>query len=234
MELSTCVNVVIPREIDQHDAPVIYLLHGLSDNASAWTRYTACEQYAREKGVILVMPEVQRSFYADMVSGLPYFRYVSEELPALCQRLFGLSTEREKNYVMGLSMGGYGALKCALTYPERYASVASFSGVADLAGRAEHHRLNPKLKNEFDAIFGSDEKLPPESDIFALLEKVGKPLPGIYLSCGEQDDLYEMNVRLDERLNEMEIPHRFDHRAGIHNWRFWDRSLQDALEYFFG
>ena len=56
-----------------------------------------------------------------MACGLPYFTYVSEELPTLCRRMFSLSAAREKNYVFGLSMGGYGAMKCALTYPGRYA-----------------------------------------------------------------------------------------------------------------
>ena len=86
------------------------------------------KQYAGTPGLRSVMPEVQRSFYADMAAGLDYFGYVAVELPAMCERMFGLPHERTKRYVMGLSMGGYGALKCALTYPERYAGVGSFSG----------------------------------------------------------------------------------------------------------
>jgi S-formylglutathione hydrolase FrmB len=62
---------------------VVYLLHGLTDNCTGWTRYSSCERYARERGVALVIPEVQRSFYIDGVYGLKYFTYVAEELPKM-------------------------------------------------------------------------------------------------------------------------------------------------------
>lgn len=132
LNMATALRVILPDEGELGAANTVYLLHGLSDNSSGWTRYTAVEQYARERGLAVVMPEVQRSFYADMAAGLDYFGYVAVELPAMCERMFGLPHERTKRYVMGLSMGGYGALKCALTYPERYAGVGSFSGVVDI------------------------------------------------------------------------------------------------------
>ena len=111
LEMETCFQVVLPDEGDLKQVKVIYLLHGLTDNCTGWARYTACERYARERGVALVMPEVQRSFYIDGVHGLKYFTYVSQELPQAVHRMFGLSLEKEKSYVMGLSMGGFGALK---------------------------------------------------------------------------------------------------------------------------
>ena len=135
LDMATAVNVILPNEGDPDEAPVLMLLHGLSDNASGWSRYTAVEQYAREIGIAVIMPEVQRSFYTDMVCGLPYFTYISSELPAQCRRMFGLSGRRERNYIAGLSMGGYGALKCALTFPDYYIGCGSFSGVADFRRR---------------------------------------------------------------------------------------------------
>lgn len=104
-------------------------------------------------GAALVIPEVQRSFYIDGAYGLNYFTYVSQELPAACHRMFGLSLEREKNYVMGLSMGGFGALKCALTYPERYAGCGSFSGVTDLKAFMSRQAV-PMAGREFTALLG--------------------------------------------------------------------------------
>ena len=127
--MATSVLVTMPDTGDLAAAPVVYLLHGLTDNCTGWLRYTQAEHLARTHGAILIVPEVQRSFYTDMTYGLPYFTYVSEELPAVCRRMFGLGAAREKNYIFGLSMGGYGAMKCALTYPDRYAGAASFSGV---------------------------------------------------------------------------------------------------------
>ncbi len=227
MDLATAVNVVLPDEGDLDKVPVIMLLHGSSDNSSAWMRYTACEQYARETGAALIIPEVQRSFYTDMAYGLPYFTYIHSELPRMCRRMFGLSARRELNYIAGLSMGGYGALKCALTYPKKYAGCGSFSGAVDFGALVE--RENSK---EYDAILGRHHRVSPDKDLFNLAEKVKNP-PRIYLSCGEQDGLWDDNVRFVEHLNEVGIPYRFDYRPGDHNWRFWDQSLQDCLGFFF-
>ena len=83
LNMATALRVILPDEGELGAANTVYLLHGLSDNSSGWTRYTAVEQYARERGLAVVMPEVQRSFYADMAAGLNYFGYVAVELPAM-------------------------------------------------------------------------------------------------------------------------------------------------------
>lgn len=228
LEMATCFQVVLPDEGDLQQAKVIYLLHGLTDNCTGWTRYTACERYARERGVALVIPEVQRSFYIDGVHGLPYFTYVSQELPQEAHRMFGLSLEKEENYVMGLSMGGFGALKCALTYPERYAGCGSFSGVTDLEGMRGFPDA-PLHSWEFDALLGEGNRAGAENDLFRLAEK--KNLPPIYLSCGEQDGLYGVNVKFAQHLEKLGAVYRFDHRPGAHSWDFWDRSLQDCMDW---
>ena len=231
LEMSTSFQVVLPDEGDLSQAKVVYLLHGLTDNCTGWTRYTSCERYARTRGVVLVMPEVQRSFYIDGVYGLKYFTYVSQELPKVCQRMFGLSALREKNYVMGLSMGGYGALKCALTFPEQYAGCGSFSGVADLEAFMSRQAV-PMNSWEFTALLGPEQKVGPENDLSWLAKQVKDP-PPIYLSCGEQDVHYPMNCALDRLLTELGIDHRYDHREGNHSWDFWDRSIQDCMDYLF-
>lgn len=231
LEMNTSFQVFLPDEGDLMDVKVVYLLHGLTDNCTGWTRYSSCERYARERGVALVIPEVQRSFYIDGVYGLNYFTYVARELPKVCQRMFGLSARREQNYVMGLSMGGYGALKCALTYPESYAGCGSFSGVTDLKAFMGRQAL-PMHSREFTALLGPEQKIGPENDLAALAARAKEP-PAVYFSCGEQDVHYDMNCRFDALLTGLNIPHRFDHRTGNHSWDFWDRSLQDCFDYLF-
>lgn len=226
LEMTTSFQAVLPDEGDMKDAKVVYLLHGLSDNCTCWMRYSSCERYAKERGVALIMPEVQRSYYIDGVYGLNYFTYVSQELPQAVHRMFGLSLEREKSYVMGLSMGGFGALKCALTYPENYAGCGSFSGVTDL----DATRPGSSMRSwEFDALLGEGKRAGQDNDLFALAQK--KNLPPIYLSCGEQDRLYPMNVRFAEHLKMCKANYRFDHRPGDHTWDFWDRSIQDCMDW---
>ena len=229
LEMNTSFQVFLPDEGDLAQCRVVYLLHGLTDNCTGWTRYSSCERYARERGVALVIPEVQRSFYIDGVFGLKYFTYVSQELPAACQRMFGLSAAREKNYVMGLSMGGYGALKCALTYPDRYAGCGSFSGVTDLKAFMNRQAL-PMHSWEFTALLGPEQRIGPENDLSALAEKA-ENVPPVYLSCGEQDVHYPMNTAFSNKLTQLGISHRYDHREGNHSWDFWDRSIQDCFDY---
>src|SRR4051812_41777322 len=65
--------------------PTLYLLHGLSDDHTIWMRRTSIERYASQLGIAVVMPAVNRSFYADMASGPKYWEFVSEELPALAR-----------------------------------------------------------------------------------------------------------------------------------------------------
>ena len=83
LRMATAVDVILPDKGELSEVKTLYLLHGLTDDCTGWTRYTAVERYARERGLAVVLPEVQRSFYTDMAYGLPYFTYVSEELPAV-------------------------------------------------------------------------------------------------------------------------------------------------------
>lgn len=231
LEMNTSFQVFLPDEGKLSETRVVYLLHGLTDNCTGWTRYTACERYARERGVAIVIPEVQRSFYIDGVYGLNYFTYVSRELPKVCQRMFGFRARREFNYVMGLSMGGYGALKCALTYPESYAGCGSFSGVTDLRDYVARPAVSIHSR-ELTALLGPGHRICPENDLFSLAEQVTDP-PAIYLSCGEQDPLYPANCAFRDKLSALGIRHCFDHRPGSHSWEFWDQSLRDCFDYFF-
>ena len=233
MGMTTSLEVVLPDEGRMRDASVIYLLHGLSDNCSNWSRFTSVERYAGEKGAAVIMPEVQRSFYADMALGIDYFAYVQQELPEICGRLFGLSARREKNYVMGLSMGGYGALKCALTAPKQYAGCAAFSAAIEMEKRIQY--AEGRLARELQAVMGPEGRVPPEMSLQALLQKrKGSQLPKFFVTCGEQDALYAENVRFVDGLKKKGAAVRFEHWEGNHQWEVWDRSVRMALEAFLG
>lgn len=232
MGMYTSLEVVLPDYGRMKDAPVIYLLHGLSGNCSDWSRFTAVEQYVAKKGAAVIMPEVQRSFYADMALGIDYFSYVLEELPQICSRLFGLSLRREKNYIMGLSMGGYGALKCALSAPKRYVGCAAFSAAIEIEPLIAS--ASGRMARELQAILGPEGKIPPEADPYALLNRrKGAQLPRFFVTCGEQDALYQENVRFVKALEERGADVRFEHWEGDHRWEVWDKSVEMALEEFF-
>ncbi|MDF2721332.1 MAG: esterase, partial [Paenibacillus sp.] len=122
------MNVLLPDPKPGQPAdrkyPTLFLLHGLSDDHTSWMRWTSIERYVRDKGLAVVMPAVNRSFYSNMVNGYAYWTFISEELPNAARSLFPLSHEREDTFVAGLSMGGYGAFKLALRCPEKFAAAA--------------------------------------------------------------------------------------------------------------
>jgi S-formylglutathione hydrolase FrmB len=130
--------VILPDPGKIGDIPVarrklLYLLHGLSDDGSAWARFTCIERAAALYGLVVVMPSVSRSFYIDQPNGQNYFTYLTEELPHYLKLVFGLAPRREDTLIAGNSMGGYGAFKAAFWRPDLYSVAASFSGVLSTA-----------------------------------------------------------------------------------------------------
>ena len=135
LQLSTSMSVILPAgTAPAAGHPTLWLLHGMSDDHTAWTRQTAVERYVADTGWAVVMPQVDRSYYADMAHGNDYWTFVSEELPVIARSMFRLSERRADNAAAGLSMGGYGAFKLALNFPDRYRAAASLSGALDPVG----------------------------------------------------------------------------------------------------
>ena len=118
LEMETGLTVLVPnKSLTGGQHKLAYLLHGLCGRSGDWIDYTMLPVFAEQHGIAFVMPEVARSFYSDMAFGQNYFSYVTRELPEVCRSVFNLSARREDTLVLGASMGGYGALKCALSFP---------------------------------------------------------------------------------------------------------------------
>ena len=213
----------------------LILLHGLTDDSAAWAMRSRILSYAEEFGVAVLMPAVQRSFYQNMVNGEDYFSYVFEELPALAGRMFNVSVAPEDLLVAGLSMGGYGALRCALTDPGRYRAVGAFSSAVDI----EQLTLRMDVRKEtlgfgkvVRGIFGEEPAVPEAAKLCALAEKSrGTKLP-VFMTCGTEDELYPSNRAFGEKLAEMGYDVETKFWPGIHEWGFWDTSVRLFLERF--
>lgn len=229
------LNIIVPDPVRMNGMPVsarkvLYLLHGLGDDASAWQRYTSVEALAAAYGLVVVMPSAGRSFYIDQANGQRYFTYLTEELPEYLADVFGLSPRREDTLIAGNSMGGYGAMKAALLYPERYCAAASFSGAISL----DILRLLPDdpRKAEFTALLGDLDKLPGGADDPLIwLQKTAAyraetALPKLYIACGFQDDLYPLSVRFQQACRELGIEISYEEEDGGHDWKFWNRQLE--------
>lgn len=228
-------SVVAPRTPHRR-YPTLYLLHGLSDDHTVWQRRTSIERYVEELNLAVVMPAVQRSFYTDMVTGLRYWTFISEEVPAVARHFFPLSEVRDENYVAGLSMGGYGAFKLALTYPERYAAAASLSGTLDVVRYAQAEQATGQ--NELQHIFGAmDDLAGSPNDVFHLatqLVEQGRVRPSLYQWCGTEDFLYADNMRFRDHAVSLDLPVTYEEGPGGHDWSCWDAHIQRVLDWLPG
>lgn len=235
LTMNTSVNVIVPDGVVNNEAKVVYLLHGLSDNCTGWSRLTSIERYATEYKVIVVMPEVQRSFYTDMVYGINYFSYITKELPEFMSKMFNVKTDREHSYIAGLSMGGYGAMKSAFTYPEKYEACAAFSSACDMQYNIDNRYINGHMTKEITAIYGEDMKIGKENDLFELVKKADKSevKPRLMMTCGTLDLLLEQNHRLRDEIKKTSFCYKYEEWEDDHTWRFWDASVQLAFEFFF-
>ena len=133
LKLDTSMTVILPEDRSaDRPPPVLYLLHGLTDDHTAWTRWTSIERYATAKGLAVVMPQVHRSFYADEAYGMRFWEFMSEELPEVVGQFFRVSSGRADTFVAGLSMGGYGAMKTEdrlVEQNERFVAACAAAGV---------------------------------------------------------------------------------------------------------
>ena len=210
---------------------VLYLLHGLSDDASAWQRYTSIETVASAYGLMVVMPSVGRSFYLDQPNGQKYFTYLTEELPHYLTDVFGVKPGREDTFIAGNSMGGYGAIKAALLHPELYAAAASLSGALAIAIL---QMLPETDRNEFILLFGGLEKLPgSEHDPATWLARAASNpslLPRLYISVGRQEDIYPLSVMFHAACQEHGVHSEYLEEDGKHDWFLWDRHFRWFLE----
>ncbi len=245
LRMTTQLNVIFPdvsndvTPVVNGEPSVLYLLHGLAANAGEWTRFSKIEYYAKKYNLIVIMPEVQRSFYINAAYGLPYFTYVAEELPKICKTWFHLPDSREKTFIAGESMGGYGAAKCMLCHPEQYAAAGVLSGVLDfprIAADIAEERWSDVSPQELFAILGSDMQVREEDDVLKLVEKAAKQpnRPRLIQICGTDDFLYEDNQTFRETAQKAGYGHTYLEWQGDHEWPFWDVAIQRAIQFFYG
>ncbi|MFD0620683.1 alpha/beta hydrolase [Paenibacillus sp. GCM10027629] len=240
--LSTTMSVILPEQtktqigltnvVHSLRHPTLYLLHGLSDDHTTWIRRTSIERYAAALGIAIVMPQVDRSFYADMVHGNRYWTFISEELPRVAQSFFPLSEAREDNFVAGLSMGGYGAFKLALNHPDRFAAAASLSGAMDLTDP----RCLEWWPEVYQLVFGNQKVEGSNSDLLHLVSTLGSTTdavqkPKLFQCCGTEDYLYDQNVLFRDTCKKVGLDLTYEEGPGDHNWEYWDQQIQQVLRW---
>lgn len=243
--MTTRLNVIVPEWSTDADPVVfgepglLFLLHGLGANADEWVRFSKVEYYAKKYNLFVVCPETQRSFYTDTFYGPRYFSWVSRELPKLVRDWFRVTDDREKTYIGGISMGGYGAAMAALAHPETFGACAPISAVLDIAQfrrMTETGEFTDMSPREFQGLFGEARDTPESASAFwALRQRAGsKVRPRIVQACGTDDFLLAQNRAFAKMAAKLGYDAAYVEEPGDHSWPYWDVAVQRAIQLLLG
>lgn len=212
-------NIVLPNDYyinTERYYPILYLLHGMGGNNNSWSEDGNVKQIVQDAikneivdPMIVVMPDAFNTFYVDdYQNGLKYETYFWDEFLPFIEETYRIEASRETRFIAGLSMGGFGASYYAFTYPDKFIYCYSMSG----------------------AVGGVGTTTPSISSIVSGYDALGE-LPRYTMDCGTSDPLvYESNQSEHEALNSLGYTHEYITREGTHDWVFWKKSLEMALE----
>jgi S-formylglutathione hydrolase FrmB len=228
--------------------PVVYLLHGFTDNDIAWIQFGEANMIADEAiaagdipPMILVTPDAGLSWYINNYNdSVKYEDFFFREFIPYIESHYRIRSEKRYRGVAGLSMGGYGSLVYVLKHPDMFAACAALSP----AIRTEEEMINMddnRWKDEFAVVFGPALKGKNRitkhylaNDPFTIVKtsdtnKVRSVR--IYIDCGDDDFLYKGNSTFHILLRDLRIPHEYRVRDGGHQWSYWRSGLKDALRF---
>lgn len=216
----------------------LFLLHGYTGMAGNWVP----EELAQKYHFAIVMPSCENGFYLNGLStGHDFASLVGEELVDYIRRTFGLAQTPEDTCVMGLSMGGFGALHTALAYPETFSKAAALSSaliVHEIAHMKEGESNGVANYAYYHECFGDLETVEerdcnPET-LVRRLKQEGKKLPEIFMACGTEDFLLEPNRAFHRFLEAENVPHEYHEGPGQHDMQFWSSWVPHTVEWMFG
>jgi S-formylglutathione hydrolase FrmB len=251
LDKATAMNVILPKRLtpdvpeqvtddipngrraEPIRYPVFYLLHGLSDDHTIWERRTRIEWYVRDLPLIVVMPDAGRSFYCDAVEGAAGERLILEDVIGFVESFLPTIAERGGRAIGGLSMGGYGAVKLGLKYPDRFCSVTAHSGCHSIVRELADYgtlRGHEELDGELFRIYGR----PPRADDDPLMladQADPEKVPAFRIDCGVDDFLIEHSRELRAKFEEKGIAHEYAEFPGQHDWDYWDAHVREAIDF---
>lgn len=221
------------------DYPVLWLLHGGSDNYADWHNCTTVEVLADKYGYAVVMPDTQTSSYANMAYGPRWLDYFRNELPEYIYTHFPISSKREDNFISGMSMGGAGALKLSLHDPQRFGICVPISSgvevVPNYAAGEGRFKDNPGF---FSCIYGHEDNpkeiLETDEDCYWLLKKDienGVELPKYLMCVGLQDFTRQGNINYREYAKSLGVNIEWYEEPGMHDWDSWNLYIPKVFEF---
>lgn len=240
MFLPNDVREDIPHEdtvYSKRKMKTLFLLHGYTGCAENWVP----EYLAQKYNFAVVMPNGENAFWLDGIStGRQFCTFVGVELVDYIRKTFGLAMDADETYIMGMSMGGFGALHTALYYPEKFGKLAALSSaliVHEIAHMKEGGGNPVANYAYYHECFGDLETV-EESDnnpeiLVKKLKDEGKKIPEIYMSCGTEDFLLENNRAFHAFLENIGVEHLYLESSGSHDMTFWSEYAVKFVEKMF-
>ena len=241
--------IYLPPGYNESDQsyPVLYLLHGSGDDHTGWVQFGQV-QYIADKAIadgvasrmIIVMPDANtgtRGYFNAIQGNFDYEDFFFKELIPYIEKTYRVRTDRRYRAIAGLSMGGGGTLFYALHRPDMFAAACPLSAATgnwDFAQFKERAGANNGLagisEQKVEAYFNRHSV---EGVLKNASEEDMKRIKSIrwYISCGDDDFLYEGNSRLHILFRQQEIPHEFRIKDGGHTWTYWRMELPLVMEF---
>jgi len=242
--------VLLPAEYENStdSFPVVYLLHGLGDDETAWYEDGFIQYYsdrdAGENGpMIFVMPEAFNTYYVNKYNGnYPMMDVLVTELVPAIDSIFRTIKNAQHRAVMGYSMGGYGALILPAKNPDIFKTgvMLSMSFRTDSQYVAEPQNA---FDNQWGPIFGGigatgndrfTDYFMEHSPFHFFSDPANHYLweLNFMIDCGDDEEkLDETNLELHELLLSLDYPHTFIMNHGGHSWDYWHGELPEALSF---
>ena len=222
----------------------LLILHGYTVDNYEWLYYSHPYELSLKYNLAVVLPSTDSSFYLDRPgTGNKMGTFVGSELIEYLRCTFGLAKTPEDTIISGYSMGGFGAIHTALAYPETFGCALGLSSamiVHEIAGlKPEDERPGViadyayyrEVFGDLDRVAESENN--PEVQVTRLLAE-GRKIPRLYMTCGDDDFLLQTNLRFLDFLREKKIPVTFVPGKGVHDFVFWNRAIEPAVEWALG
>lgn len=230
-------------ETSQRSYPVLYLLHGATDNHTGWVQFGEVQHIADKAiedgtatAMIIVMPDAdtgQMGYFNSIAGNWNYEDFFFQEFIPTIEKSYRIRTNKQYRAVAGLSMGGGGSFMYALHHPELFSSACPLSAyVGPLTIEEAKTRIkksNPEITDETQI-----KKYYENHNAIELVNKMAEDQKNTvrwYIDCGDDDFLYEGNALIHIAMRKRNIPHEFRTRDGEHNWTYWRTSLPKVLEF---
>jgi len=221
--------------------PVLYALHGLFESPGFWERRGLAPMLESlwQKGdvpeMVVVAVDGDNSFFVDGPAGR-WEQMMARDFVAHVESTYRVTPGRAGRAALGVSMGGYAALRMGLAHPDLFRAVATHSAMLlEKIPTAEEGAGRWQMA-AFYKVFGEpiDAALWTANDPLALAVKADpKTAPALYFDCGTEDryGLFAGNRELHKRLEARGIAHEFGLYPGDHGYEYVRTVLDKSLRF---